>query len=283
MALSLFKSKTVVERYEEEFKIEEMRRRHIFYDMYVRVGDPEELGSYAAELLQDMDFKSVINEMTKYEEMDVEGVFTGGRLKPVRRILKSMKLLKKGPKYPIVWKIFSLIGIVLFAYYVWQMLTTQLQQTNLLFYAVGSIIFSFLIYMIKETVQMAAWVKIAGIYNIQDEQADVRVSIAGDSEKRDREAFTKLEEDLAEFYNVLTKRYIKKRVGKPEVVIQEIKGEEEPDVRVMKSLKDIGAELHNLDKRLSEGKISEETYKQVRTNLSGRKDRLQTILDLFSV
>jgi len=287
----LGKSKTVVERYEEQFKVEAMQNKHIFYDLYARVGDPEELRGFTSELLQDLDWKTTLNELTKFEEMELEGIFRGGRLKPFKNIIKTYKSLKKGPKVPWLWKALAGIGFVFLGVWIYTMINTSVQWTANLrnwlmwitpLWFIGSII----VYGIKETVQMAIWVKIAGVYDIASEEADLRIVIAADAEKKDKEAFNQLESDVAEFYNVLTRKYVRKL--KREETKQEIKQElkkdtQDPDVKIVKALRDIDKQIANLEKSFVAGKMKEATYQEIKGDLEKRKDKLGTISDLLNI
>ena len=211
----LGKDKTIVEKYEDQFKVKKMQNKHIFYDLYSRVGDPEELRRFVGELLQDMDWKTTLNESTSFEDADMEGIFRGGKLKPFKTIVKSYKTHKKGPRFPWLWKLLALIGVFFLGTYFYTLINTDVTWTTNIknwilwmtpLWFAGSIA----VYSIKETVRMALWVKLAGIYDIGSEEADLRIVISADAEKRDKQAFNQLESDVAEFYNVVARRYVKK-------------------------------------------------------------------------
>lgn len=282
------RKKTIVEKYEDQFKVEDMQNKHLFYDLYARVGDPEELRGFTVEILKDMDWKTSINELTKFEEMEVEGIFRGGKLKPIKNIVKSFKELKKGPKYPWLWKLFAIIGIVFLGLYFYTMINTNTGWNSDLIIKTTPVLFilAILVYMYKETVQMAIWVKIAGVYDIASEEADVRIVIAADAEKKDKEAYEKLEADVSEFYNVLTRRYVRKvkREATKSEVIQEMKPtSEEPEVKLVKAMKDIDSQNSKLEKSFIEGRMKEETYKQLKEDLAKKKSKLETLMDLISL
>jgi hypothetical protein len=281
----LFKQKTVIEKYEEEFKTEHMRNKHIFYDLNVRAGDPEELRSFSAELLSDLGFTTILNEMTKFEDVEFEGIFRGGRLKPTKIIIKSLKELDKGPKFPFAWKFFLTIGIISLLLYLvpWQ----WIQQSSFLlewknyspWFAGIFILLALIVYLIKEKIGLAIWLKIAGIYDVESEKCDVRIMISGDSEKRDKEAFKKIESDLSELYDVIAKRYVKRK--EKEIKIPTIG--KEPELQVLSSLRDVNKQIENLQRRFTEGKITEETYKQLKDELERKKDKIETLLDIVTI
>jgi hypothetical protein len=286
--MGLFDKKTVVEKYEDQFKVEQMQNKHLFYDLYARVGDPEELRGYVVETLQDMDWKTTLNELTKFEEMELEGIFRGGRLKPFKTVVKTYKTIKKGSKFPWLWKVLFMVGCIFLGAYLISLLNIGLGINSDTIIKITPVwfILAILVYMIKEQVAMAIWVKIAGVYDVASEEADLRIVIAADAEKKDKEAFEKLEEDVSEFYNVLTRKYVKKikrEATKTEIIKEMEPTEEEPEVRLMKSIKDVDTQIAKLEKSFVEGKMKEETYRQVKDDLVKRKSKLETISDLISL
>lgn len=281
----MFKKKTILEKYEEQFKVKEMQNKHIFYDLFARVGDPEELRSFITELLQDYGWKASLNVLTKFEEMDIEGIFRGGRLKPIKSIIKSYKQLKKGPRYPLLWKLFFFIGICFLIFYLYTVaFPTEWNPNFIIKITPIWFILSLLIYSIKETVSMAMWIKIAGVYNIQDEEADVRIVIAADADKKDKEAYNKLEADISEIYGILSKKYVPRKKVTRTMIIRELKPKKKnPAIALLKTIKDIDEQLAVLNKRFIKGEIKEETYKELKEDLEKRRAKADTLLDLISL
>jgi len=283
-----FKRKSLVEEVEQQFKMEVMRDRHIFYDLFARVGDPEELRAFINELLTDMGWKTTLNELTKFEEMEVEGIFTGGRLKPFKNVIKSHSHVEKGSKFPLLWKLFLFVGFILLGFYVYSLFdTTHSWNSNIFLWgAPVAFILAISLYLIKEIVRVAIWIKIAGVYDVSSEEADLRIIIAADAEKVDNEAYKKLEEEVSELYNVITRKYvkrIKREVHQNEVIKEFEKTEEEPQVKLFKQIKDIDSQIAALEKSFINGKMNEETYKQIKSDLEKRRSKLDTIMDLINV
>jgi hypothetical protein len=289
--MSILDPKTIVERYEGQFQVKEMKNKHLFYDLYARVGDPEELRSFVHQLMQDMDWKTSIDELTKWEEEDTEGIYRGGRLKPIKTILKSHKEIIKGPKWPWVWKILAAVGIGFLAFYLYTVFNFEAQlrysdiQNIVLaatpFWFLGAIMF----YMIKEKVNMAIWAKIAGVYDVSSEEADVRIVLAADAEKADKQAFDKLEEDLSEMYNVLSRKYVKKKslaTATVHEIGKEIGTRGDPGVKILKAMAELDKQMADLNNQLATGKITESTFNNVKKEMEQRKTKLQTLVDLLS-
>ena len=145
-------------------------------------------------------------------------------------------------------------------------------------------ILALIVYSIKETVSLAMWIKISGVYDIEDGNADVRVVLAADADKKDKEAYDKLEEDVSEIYNVLNRKYVpKKKVTKTEIVKVLKPKKKQPELSLMKTVRDIDKQLATLNKRFINKEISEETYKELKRELEKRKAKAETVLDLLSI
>lgn len=272
--------KSVVEEYEEEFKTKRMKNRRVFYDLNIRAEDPEEFRARATELMQDADYGVVVNKLTSFEDVDVEGVFRGGKLKPIRGVIKGLKEIKKGSKFPFLWKLFTILAVLapLYAYFFGGMHPEQF-KTYLYSFSIFSIIVAFALYRIKEKVNIAVWLKLVGVYNVSDEQADLRVVIAGDCEKKDKKAFSELEEDIGEVYNVLSKKYIKTKKVPKVIVVKE----ETAETKIFKKIREVESEKGSLNKRLIAGKLSEKTFNELRDELNKKKHKLETMLDIISL
>ncbi len=281
----VFDKQTIVEKYENQFKVKDMKNKHIFHDIYTRVGDPEELRGFIVELLQDSDWKTSINELTKFEDEEMEPIFRGGRLKPIRSIIKAFKQIKKGPKYPWVWKLFFLIGAGFLGLYLYALMVPNNWNMNLILEVTPVwFILALIVYSIKETVSLAMWVKISGVYDINDGNADVRIVLAADADKKDKEAFDKLEEDMSEIYSVLNRKYVpRKKPTKTEIVKVLKPKKKQPELSLMKTMKDIDQQIATLNKRFINKEISEETYKELKNELEKRKTKAETVLDLLSI
>lgn len=274
----------VVEKYEEEFKTQTMRNRKLFYDLFARVGDPEELRAHCSQILDTLEFKSPLNELTKFEEStELEGMFLGGRLKPVKGIIKAIKEVKRGSRFPKLWKILLLLGLISIILFISPSLIPQslsFKQEYFLYGGISLILLSILLFLIKEKIHLYTWVKIVGVYDIESEKADVRIVIAGDCDKKDMDAFSKLEEDVSELYNELARKYVKKKEEKPMIIIKE---KEAPEARVIKLVRDLENQLASLDSKLAQGKISEEAWKVAREELNRKKEKLEILLDLLKL
>ncbi len=275
--------KLTVEKYEREFETKKMRDRRLFYDLNIRVGDPEELRSDVNELLQDMDYDVVLNELTKFEDAEMDKMFMGGRLKPLKAVIKAKKIVRKGPKFPLIWKTFFILGLVSI---VISLLPKDFGFTGTFRYiSLGFFVLAGLVYLIKEKIPLVIWIKIVGIYNVQDEQADVRVVLAGDILKEDKTVFSKLEDELSEVYNVLARKYIKK-LSKRQIVSQiklPEKAKTNPEARILEIMADVDKELSKLERNLINGKITEATYKELKEKLQKKKEKLSTIYDLLNI
>ncbi len=269
----------VLERYEKQFKAKELRNKRIFYDLYARVDDPEELRGLIVQLLKDMDWKVTLNELSRFEELELEGIFRGGRLKPVKALIKAYNQVIKGSKYPILWKLFTIFGLIsLFIYFAIITYGWNLESNFFLYLTPILFAIALVLYEIKEKVRLAIWVKIAGIYDIQRESADLRVLIAADADKDDKEAFDKLNDDVSEFYSELNRKYVKR--------IREIKPTStkvfSPKLnKILQGLVEVNKEIDKLEKKFVNGKVSESTYKELKKELQKKKEKLEMLAELY--
>jgi len=281
----VFDKKTILEKYEDQFKVKEMKNKHLFHDLYAKVGDPEELRGFVVELLQDSNWKTSVNELTKFENDEMEPIFRGGRLKPIRSIIKAYKQVVKGPKYPLIWKAFFFLGVGFLLFYLYTLSFQTNWNSNLILELTPVwFIIALLIYYIKETVSLALWIKISGIYNVQDETADVRIAIAADASKKDKEAFDVLEDDISEIYNVLNRKYVpKKKITKTQIVKVLKPKSSKPELSLLKTVRDIDNQIAELQKKFIKGDIKENIYKELKEDLEKRKAKAETVLDLISI
>ncbi|MDD5417426.1 MAG: hypothetical protein PHW96_00880 [Candidatus Nanoarchaeia archaeon] len=274
----MFDKKSTIEKYEDEFKSDKLKHKHVFYDLYITTGDPEEMRAFTAELLDDADYSININKLTDFEDVGVEGIFKGGKLKPLQSIIKGVKSHEKGVKHSFLWKFFAGFGALLF-------LLVLLFKASVpypdFFYLGGTVflILSFITYLVKDKIDLMLWVKISGIYNVEESKADIRVVIAGDTAKKDKEAIKLLDDDLNEIYQVIARKYIKLNKKKEEkiTVVKKDTAEE----KVIKALRESQSQLELLDKRLLKKEITEDTYKDVKVQLVHKKRNLETMMDLI--
>jgi hypothetical protein len=222
----------------------------------------------------------------KFEDTDTEGIFRGGKLKPLKSIIKSYKQINKGPKFPLLWKLFFFIGIGFLVFYLYTLaFATNWNSTIIIQITPIWFIIALLIYSVKEMVSMALWVKIAGVYDIASDEADVRIVIAGDADKPDKEAYEKLQEDVAEVYNVVSRKYVgTKKPITPTQIIKELKpSTSDPAVSLIKSIRDFDKQIAALEKKFIAGEIKEDTYKELKIDLEKRKAKSETLLDLVTI
>jgi hypothetical protein len=193
--------------------------------------------------------------------------------------------------FPWLWKGFFVLGIIALIFYLYTIYDVaagmKYNPSITIMAAAGFFFLAIIVYMIKEKVFLAVWVKIVGVYDISSEEADVRIVIAADAEKADKEAFDKLESEMSELYNVLSRKYVKKKelsTGTLSGISKEMgTRKKEPSEEIIKGLSEVNQSLRNIDKQLAEGKITEATYKSAKDSLTGQKTKLETLIDLLSM
>ncbi len=200
--------RTYIEDLEREFKTDKMRDKRVFHDLNIRVQDPEELRRHSIEILSDNGYHVSLNEMTEFEDnTEFEGLFRGGRLKPLKTIIKGVKTNPLGPRYPLIWKVMIIIGIIsvigVFLPY------PELNHDLLFWVSIIAIFTGFFVYLIKENAALTLWIKMVGIYDAEGIKADVRLIISADADKERKDMLSRLKEDVSYIYDDLARRYIK--------------------------------------------------------------------------
>jgi len=109
-------------------------------------------------------------------------------------------------------------------------------------------------------------------------KSDVRVIISADTNESDLKVFDKLRDDIAEFYELISRRYMKKSdettMIKP---VTKTKSDE-----LITKLSNVNTELKELRSKFISGKISEDLFKKLNATLESDKDKLETVIDFFS-
>ncbi len=272
-----------VAKTENEFKTYNMRNKNIFYDINIRGDDPEEVRSFVAELMGDMNYDPSVNELVEFEDAELDSVLRGGRLKPIKALIKGKKSVVRGSKYSLFWKFFAFLGLAsALLYFAESSLNLELTNKNSLLMASAILLVtSIIIRSVKERSELELWVKIVGLYNVKDEESDVKIVISAGAKKGDENVISKLKDEISELYNIISKKYVKRKPADVEKMII-TKKSESADSALMTAIHDIQRSLNNLDTRLANGDIKEDTYKELKENLEHKKEKLETLFDLVS-
>ncbi|HLE05812.1 MAG TPA: hypothetical protein VI790_00510 [Candidatus Nanoarchaeia archaeon] len=269
--------KTFITHLEGEFKTDKLRDKHVFHDASLRVNDPEEFRLTCVDYLRGLDFIVDANEMTEFEGDDeFSKFFRSGRLKPLKNIIKARRRTNIGSRYPLIWRLLLLTGIIsLIGYF---MPYEELNKDLLFYITTISIILSGVLYLIKKVILSSVWIKMIGVYDVEDMKSDVRVIISADTNESDLRVFDKLRDDISEFYELISRRYMKKAdettMIKP---VTKTKSDE-----LITRLSGINSELKELRTKFINGKISEDLFKKLNATLEADKDKIETVIDFFS-
>lgn len=282
-----------IRNYEREFETDNLEAHHVFYDLYIKSDDPQELRNEISESMADMDYKILLNEMTKFEDTELEETFRGGNAKPMRVVVKAAKDNSKGSKYPIAWKTCLVLGIVFLAILlvssynsVYGNLTT-VTWTSSGFFTYSTIalfILAFIFWALKQVVPIFLWSKIIGVYDPTEESANVRVVLAGDCQFKDKDSYARLESDMTELYSELSRKYANK-LNKRQMaqnVSDTLSIGNRGLQNVTAKLREVEKESADLERNFVAGKISETQYNDLKTKIQARKAQLETVFDLIS-
>jgi hypothetical protein len=283
----------VIRKYEKEFRTEELENHHVFYDLYIKSDDPQELRNELSEMLADLGYKNLLNELTKFDDSELEETFRGGNVKPIRSFVKSAKDNVKGSKFPTLWKICLILGVILLAVLLASYRDTIYQSVTTVNYApsgyllYGTIVLLFLallFWIVKKVVPLYVWIKIIGVYDPTETAANVRVVMAGDCRFKDKDSYAKLESDLTEMYSELSRKYSNKlnKRAVDEKLSDTLSLRGRPSQNLTQKLKDVEKELSDLERNFVSGKISEAQYKELKERLEMRRAQLETLFDLVA-
>jgi GH24 family phage-related lysozyme (muramidase) len=282
-----------IRNYEKEFVTDTLESHHVFYDLYVKSDDPQELRNEVSESMTDLDYKILLNEMSKFEDTELEETFRGGNAKPIRVLVKSAKDNVKGSKYPLLWKACLVLAIVLLVTILasysgtwWNGLTTFSTQPSavLLYSTIALFVLAFLFLVIREVVPIFLWAKIIGIYDPTEESANVRIVLAGECQFKDKDSYSKLENDMTELYSELSRKYankLNKRQMSSSVSAAFSVGTRGAQ-NLTSKLKEAEKESADLERNFVAGKISEDQYKELKEKIEARKAQLDTLFDLLN-
>lgn len=282
-----------IRNYEKEFVTDTLEAHHVFYDLYIKSDDPQELRNEVSESMTDLDYKILLNEMSKFEDQELEETFRGGNAKPMRVLMKSAKDNLKGSKYPILWKSCLVLGIVLLVVLLVSyssslqsnLVSFSTQPSALLEYAtVALFVLAVVFLIIREIVPIFLWAKIIGIYDPTEESANVRIVLAGDCQFKDKDSYAKLESDMTELYSELSRKYANK-LNKRQVassVNDAFSLGARGSQNLSNKMRDIEKESADLERNFVAGKISEDQYKDLKAKLEAQKTQLETVFDLVN-
>ncbi|MCL4399521.1 hypothetical protein M1293_03410 [Candidatus Parvarchaeota archaeon] len=279
--------------YEKEFKTDKLESRHVFYDLYIKSDDPQSLRNEILESITEMDYKTLLNELSKFEDTELEETFRGGNAKPIRALIKAAKDNKKGPKYPLVWKTGLIVGIILLitflalsrnAFYGGFSSFGYSSSSFLLYAMIASFIIALIGWLVKKVVPVFLWIKIIGIYDPTEETANVRIILSGECKFKDKDSYSKLENDMAELYSILSRKYSNKLNKKQMArnINDALSLGTRSGQNLSNKMREVEKESADLERNFVAGKISEQQYKELKAEFNAKKAQLETLFDLMN-
>ncbi|MDD5054312.1 MAG: hypothetical protein PHT91_03230 [Candidatus Nanoarchaeia archaeon] len=283
--MNIFKSKTNVEKAEKNFETKKMENKEVFHELNIKSQDPEVLRTQVVELLEAMDYGITINKFAKFDDSEFENIFQAGRLKPLRAVLHAHKKVQTGSKYPWLWKILILSGLILMiAFMVPQNYLSfmEISFNNNIFMAISSILLfsGMLLWFLRKFDTINIWFKSSGIYNVEEKNSDFKIILSGESTGKALKK--KLDNDITQIFSAISAKYVKNKVAPEKSLLELPKNSKNLDVRIIRKINDLENDSKNLDSRLANNDISEKTYLELKEEFTNEKQKLETILDLIN-
>ncbi len=283
----------LVRDYEKEFSTENLENKHVFYDLYLKTDDAQDLRNEVSESLSDLGYKTLLNEMTKFDDPGMEELFRGGNAKPIRVYLKSAKDNYKGSKYPVLWKTFLVVGVILTIVAVMisgssvynQIKTLSYSPPTLFIYAtIACYALAVIFLAVRFTVPMFSWIKIIGVYDPTEASSNVRVVLAAECQFADKDTYAKLESDMSELYSELSRKYSNKlkKSDFNDSVTSGLSIGRGANQKLLLRLKEAEKESADLERNFTAGKISENKYDELKASIDGKKAQLEALFDLLA-
>ncbi len=282
-----------IKNYEKEFGTDELEKKHVFYDLYIKSDDPQVLRNQVSETMSDMDYKILLNELSKFEDNELEETFRGGNAKPIRALIKSAKDNKKGSKYPIAWKACLILGIIMLVFLmvsyrsdIYSNIThfSYSPSALVLYGTIAFFVLALIFFEIKRIVPIFLWAKIVGIYDPTEQSANIRMVLAGDCKFKDKDSYSKLEGDMTEMYSEFSRKYGNKLDKKQlsNSVSSSLSMGPQGSTKLNDKLRDVEKESADLEKNFVAGKISEDEYKKMKAQIEAKRAQLDTLFDLIN-
>lgn len=243
--------------------------------------------------MTEMNYKILLNELTKFEDNELEETFRGGNVKPIRAVIKSAKDNKKGSKYPIEWKTCLIVGVILAVVLMVSYrsdIYTNITHFNYvpsalaLYGTVLAFVLAFVFFEIKKIVPIFLWAKIVGVYDPTEQSANVRMVIAGDCKFKDKDSYSKLEGDMTEMYSEISRKYGNK-LDKRQLansVSSSLSMGPQGSIKLNNKIRDVEKESSDLERNFVAGKISEDEYKRMKSQIEIKRQQLATLFDVIN-
>ncbi|MFA5333100.1 MAG: hypothetical protein WC376_01235 [Candidatus Nanoarchaeia archaeon] len=283
--MNIFNNKTNVEKIEKNFETKKMENHEVFHELNIRGQDPELLRTQVLELLEAMDYDITINKFAKFEDSEFENIFQAGRLKPLRAVLHAQKRVQTGSKYPWLWKLIGIIGLVSLTIFFLpnesiSALNVTLNKTYFLILSIILLLISILIWITRKFDTINIWFKSSGIYNVEDKTSDFKIILSGESTSKILKS--KLDNEITQVFSLISSKYVKSRDNEERSLLDLPRSSKNLDVKIIKEINQIENDSKNLDSRLANKDITEKTYVELKEKFSQRKLKLETILDLIN-
>jgi hypothetical protein len=283
--MNIFNAKTNVEKIEKNFETKKMENHEVFHELNIRGQDPELLRTQVLELLESMDYDITINKFAKFEDSEFENIFNAGRLKPLRAVLHAQKKVETGSKFPWLWKLVGIFGLISLTVYMMpndalSAFSITLNKDYFILFSIAFLLISILLWISRKFDTINIWFKSSGIYNVEDKSSDFKIILSGESTSKILKS--RLDNEITQVFSLISSKYVKSKIDDDKSLLDLPRSSKNLDVKIIKEINQLENDSKNLDSRLANKDITEKTYNELKEKFNERKLKLETILDLIN-
>jgi uncharacterized protein YkvS len=254
----------------EEFLVTNLEIKDHFKEMCLHAETIEELKEYSENIMQNLGYFIAGIDSQTLDGKGIEHIITNNNT-PTKLLMKGVKKVKLGSKYPKLWKLSAGMTTLTFLYYLF--FSTIATQTPLSALILGGTALTASAIMSKDKVNLSLWIKAIGITN-NEEQGRFKIFIAGNSARKDSVSSDHLSENFAEITDYYSRYFIKqdsiKNVAKANV------GE------IIETMNQIQNTIKDLEKKFEKDEVSEKDYDKQYRDYEKQKANNLLIMELLT-
>ncbi|MBR9678640.1 MAG: MFS transporter [Nanoarchaeota archaeon] len=255
----------------EEFLVTNLERKDYFKELCLNAESIEELKEYSKNVMQNLGYFIAGIDTQTLDGKGIEHIMNNNNNTPAKLLIKGVKKVKLGSKYPKTWKLGAGMTALTFIYYLF--FSTITMQTPLLALFLGGTALTAGAAMTKNNVNISLWIKAIGITN-NKEQDRFKMFIAGNSSKKNSISSDHLSENFAEIMDYYNRYFIKHESIK-NITNTNVSG-------IIETMNQIQKITKELEKKFEKDEISEKDYEKMYKDYEKQKANNLLIIELLT-